>query len=131
MYKLSALLQMEKRIQNVLFTVLFFGSTLVFGQSTSATDPDISIKNTYYKKFKREVLSYSHKEYDALFFDFLSKSNDSKLILSKEDYYNYTIKIAIYSEKLGLLYKNQKESANKTKKEWFDKRYSEYVNSKK
>jgi hypothetical protein len=122
---------MKKKIHNLLIAVLFFGSTLVYAQSKPSTDPDISIKNTYYKKFKREVLSYSHKEYDALFFDFLSKSNDSKSILTKEEYYTYTIKIAIYSEKLGLLYKNKKDEANATKQEWFDKNYTEYLTSKK
>jgi hypothetical protein len=125
-----ALLQMEKKIQRLLFAVLFFASTLVYGQS-KPTDPDMSIKNSFYKKFKREVLSYSHKEYDALFFDFLSKSNDSKSLLTKEEYYTYTIKIAIYSEKLGLLYKNKKDEANATKQEWFDKNYTEYLTSKK
>lgn len=121
---------MEKKIQRLLFAVLFFASTLVYGQS-KPTDPDMSIKNSFYKKFKREVLSYSHKEYDALFFDFLSKSNDSKSLLTKEEYYTYTIKIAIYSEKLGLLYKNKKDEANTTKQEWFDKNYSDYLTSKK
>jgi hypothetical protein len=47
-----ALLQMEKKIQRLLFAVLFFASTLVYGQS-KPTDPDMSIKNSFYKKFKR------------------------------------------------------------------------------
>ena len=51
--------------------------------------------------------------------------------ITKEEYYTYTIKIAIYSEKLGLLYKNKKDEANTTKQEWFDKNYSDYLTSKK
>jgi hypothetical protein len=50
--------------------------------------------------------------------------------LTKEEFYGYTIKIAIYSEKLGLLYKDQKEIAQQAKQEWFNKSYSEYLNSK-
>ena len=66
-----------------------------------------------------------------MFFEFFQKQSDSKITLTKEEYYTYTIKIAIYSEKLGLLYKDQKEESNKAKQEWFNKSYSEYLNSKK
>ena len=65
------------------------------------------------------------------FFEFFKKQKDELLTLTKEEFYTYTIKIAIYSEKLGLLYKDQKEDAQRTKQEWIDKSYSDYLNSKK
>ena len=65
-----------------------------------------------------------------MFFDYLKKSNSTKIILTKEEYYNYTVRIGVYAEKLGLLYKNEKENALKTKKEWLDKKYETYLNSK-
>lgn len=99
-------------------------------QTTTASDPDLPLKESIYKKYKKEVQAYDKKTFDALFFEFFQKQSDSKLTLSKEEYYNYTIKIAIYSEKLGLLYKDQKEESLKSKKEWFDKTYADYLKSK-
>lgn len=122
---------MKKRIQEILFLLILLSSLSFFGQQKNTSDPDIGIKNAYYLKYKKQVLAFSHKDYDEMFFEFLAKTNDPKVVLTKEEYYTYTIKIAIYSEKLGVLYKNQKEAANKTKQEWFDKMYSDYVNSKK
>lgn len=92
-------------------------------------DTDVVLKNAFYKKYRREVLSYSHKDYDALFFDYIAKINDKTNVLTKEQYYTYTIKISIYSEKLGLLYKDKKDIATVTKQQWFDKKYADYLKS--
>lgn len=102
-----------------------------FGQDKINNDPDAPLKETLYAKYKKQVLAFDKKDFDNLFFEFFEKQNDGKLTLTKEEFYSYTIKIAIYSEKLGLLYKDQKEDAMRTKKEWFDRSYSEYLNSKK
>lgn len=111
-----------------LFSLLVFvGSLSVFAQQQSA---DAQLKENLYAKHRKEVLAYSKKDYDALFFEFFQKQNDSKITLTKEGYYTYTIKIAIYAEKLGLLYKDQKAEALKTKQEWYDKEYQTYLNSK-
>ena len=122
---------MKKRIHNILFLLLLTSCFTFFGQQKESNDPDIDIKNEYYSKYRKPVLAFSHKDYDEMFFEFLTKTNDTKKLLTKPEFYTYTIKIAIYSEKLGFLYKDQKEIANKTKQEWFDKMYSDYVNSKK
>lgn len=122
---------MKKSIDNILFILILTSCFTFFGQQTKSNDIDIDIKNEYYLKYRKQVLAFSHKDYDEMFFEFLTKANDSKKLLTKPEYYTYTIKIAIYSEKLGLLYKDQKESANKTKQEWFDKMYTDYINSKK
>ena len=121
----------KKITQIALFTFLFFVTTnnVVAQQTTS--DPDAQLKETLYKKYKKEVQSYDKNDFDALFFEFFKKQKDTSLTLTKEEFYTYTIKIAIYSEKLGILYKDQKEEAQRTKQEWFAKSYSDYLNSKK
>lgn len=122
-----------KKITRItLFTLLFFMATsFVFAQEKATSDPDVKVKEALYKKFKKEVQSYDKNDFDALFLGFFRKQNDETVILTQEEYYTYTIKIAIYSEKLGLLYKDQKEDSQRTKQEWFDKRYSDYLKSKK
>lgn len=123
---------MRKIIQIMLFSFLIFCSTSnAFGQEKTSNDPDISIKETLYTKYKKEVQAYNKKQFDTLFFEFFAKQSDKKTTLSKEEFYTYTIKIAIYSEKLGLLYKAQKEEAQKAKQDWFERSYSDYLNSKK
>ncbi len=97
----------------------------------AATSEDAQLKETLYKKFKKEVRAYDKNDFDALFFEFFKKQKDKSVTLTKEEFYTYTIKIAAYSEKLGLLYKDQKEESQKTKQEWFDRSYSDYLNSKK
>lgn len=106
-------------------------TSFVFAQEKATSDPDVKVKEALYKKFKKEVQSYDKNDFDALFLGFFRKQNDETVILTQEEYYTYTIKIAIYSEKLGLLYKDQKEDSQRTKQEWFDKRYSDYLKSKK
>ena len=123
---------MKKITQIAFFTFMFFVATKnVFAQEKTTNNPDSQQKETLYKKYKKEVQSYDKNDFDALFFDFFKKQKDKSLTLTQEEFYTYTIKIAIYSEKLGLLYKDQKEASQRTKQEWFDKSYSDYLNSKK
>ncbi len=113
----------------VLWMGMVFAVPAVHAQNSS--DPDLAMKHALYTKYRKEVLAYDKKHYDELFFAFFEKQNDPNFTLTKEEYYTYTIKIAIYSEKLGMLYKDQKEVAEQTKREWFDKRYEAYLQSKK
>ena len=122
---------MKKIIQISLFTFLFFVATDNVAAQEKSNDSDAQLKETLYKKYKKEVQSYDKKDFDALFFEFFKKQKDKSLTLTQEEFYTCTIKIAIYSEKLGLLYKDQKEEAQRTKQEWFAKSYSDYLNSKK
>lgn len=123
---------MRKIIQIAVFSFFIFASANhAFAQDKKSNDTDLDLKETLYSKYKKEVQAFDKKDFDALFFDFFQKQGDSKITLSKEEFYTYTIKIAIYSEKLGLLYKDQKVEAQRTKQEWFDKSYSDYLNSKK
>ena len=122
----------KKITQIAFFTFLLFVATNnVFAQEKATNDSDAQLKETLYKKYKKEVQSYDKNDFDALFFEFFKKQKDESLTLTKEEFYTYTIKIAIYSEKLGLLYKDQKEDAQRTKQEWIGKSYSDYLNSKK
>ena len=122
---------MKKVIQIVIFSLMMICTTInVFGQIKASNDPDIELKQTLYTKYKKQVLAYDKNDFDTLFFEFFQKQNDAKIKLTKEEFYTYTIKIAIYSEKFGLLYKNQKQESEKTKQEWFDRSYSDYLKSK-
>jgi hypothetical protein len=130
-------------IQNIkkitVFTFLFLAlANVTHAQDSSVNEQaklkateDAQLKETLYKKYKKEVQAYDKKDFDTLFLDFFKKQRDASLTLTKEEFYTYTIKIAIYSEKLGLLYKDQKEESQRAKQEWFDKNYSDYLNSKK
>jgi hypothetical protein len=122
---------MKKTIRIILFSFLFLAAGTMFAQKDTVNASDIEIKEVLYKKYKKEVQAYNKNDFDALFFEFFKKQKDQAVTLTKEEFYTYTIKIAIYSEKLGLLYKDQKEEAQRTKQEWFDKSYSDYLNSKK
>ena len=115
----------------VLFTFLVtFICNTTFAQTEVVKNSDIQLKETLYKKYKKEVQSFDKNDFDTLFFEFFQKQKDENTTLTKEEFYSYTIKIAIYSEKLGLLYKEQKEESQRTKQEWFDKNYQDYLNSK-
>jgi hypothetical protein len=121
-----------KKTVHILFFMLFYItlSYAVFAQE-KITSKDAELKETLYKKYKREVQSYDKNDFDKLFFEFFKKQKDESITLTKEEIYTYTIKIALYSEKRGLLYKDQKAEADKTKQEWYDRSYSDYLMSKK
>ena len=122
----------EKITRIPFFTLLLLLPVVsVFAQENSVKDSDYLLKETLYNKYKREAQALDKKQFDALFFEFFQKQRDKEITLTKEAFYNYTLKIAAYSEKLGLLYKDQREDSQRTKQEWFDKRYSDYLNFKK
>lgn len=122
---------MFNKVYRTLFILcLLLMTTHSVGQHQPA-DPDLQAKEALYKKYRKEVLAYDKKEFDALFLEFFKKQNDKSTVLTKDEFYTYTIKIVIYSEKLGLLYKDQKAESQQAKKEWFDRSYSDYLNFKK
>ena len=121
---------MRKLLHLSVLLFLFLCSTTIAVSQEKTSDPDAAIKEALYNKYKKEVRSYNKNDFDVLFMSFFESQNSEK-ILTKEEFYTYTIKIAIYSEKLGLLYKDQKEESERTKKEWFSKSYQDYLNSKK
>ncbi|WP_395052187.1 hypothetical protein [Flavobacterium sp.] len=123
---------MRKIVQIITLTILIFAfSATVFSQEKISNLIDGQLKESLYNKYKKEVQAYDKKQFDTLFFDFFSKQSDKKITLTKEEYYTFTVKIAIYSEKLGLLYKEQKVESLKAKQDWLEKNYQEYLDSKK
>lgn len=75
-------------------------------------------------------MNFSLKEFDALFFEFFDKKSDPNSVLTKEEFYKYTIQIAIFSDRLAALYLDQKEIAAESKKKWFAENYEDYLLSK-
>ncbi len=111
----------------LLFTVQFF-----VAQTIETNDPYMSDveKEALYLKFTKEVKNYSMKQFEELFFEYQKQSFSSE-ILTKEQFYNYTIKIAAFSERLAGLYPKEKETAMQNKKDWLSKSYGDYLQSKK
>ena len=78
------------------------------GQLTS-TPPDPN---------KKKVLNFSMKEFDELFFEYFNRKNDPNITLTKTEFYNYTVQIATFSDRLAHLYPDQKEIAATNKEKW-------------
>ena len=120
-----------KQVQfSIAFSIIFFfiaSSWTLNAQEIKVTDKDISLKETIYNENKVKVLNYSLKEFDALFFEFFDKKLDASLLLTKEEFYTYTIQIAIFSDRLAALYPDQKEIAATNKKKWFAEAYEDYL----
>ena len=121
-----------RKIPIIIFIlVLSCSKSDVLAQDKSSIDIDAFQKESIYHNYKSKVWAFDKKDFDALFFEFFQKQNNPNIVLTKEEFYTYTIKIAIYSEKYGMLYKEHKSESQKAKKEWFDKKYSDYLESKK
>lgn len=118
-----------RKIIFIFSVILFFGVSLasLYAQEKKTHSSDALLKEALYKEHKAKVLNYSLKEFDTLFFEFFDKKADPNLLLTKQEFYTYTIKIAIFSDRLAALYPDQKEIASANKKEWFAKTYEDYL----
>ncbi len=120
-----------KQVQfSIAFSIIFFfiaSCWTLNAQEKKVADKDMSLKETIYNENKVKVLNYSLKEFDALFFEFFDKKLDASLLLTKEEFYTYTIQIAIFSDRLAALYPDQKEIAATNKKKWFAEAYEDYL----
>lgn len=124
---------MSKTKLVVFCAIAFFLS--LFHQTVSAqeihvTDNDTLLKEEIYNENRVKVLNFSLKEFDALFFEFFNKKANPNLVLTKVEFYTYTVQIAIFSDRLVALYPDQKEMATETKKKWFAEKYEDYLLSK-
>ncbi|MFV5699663.1 hypothetical protein ACM55H_14950 [Flavobacterium sp. ZT3R17] len=99
-------------------------------QEKKVNTADALLKETLYNANKVKVLNFSLKQFDALFFEFFDKKTNPNLVLTKEEFYKYTIQIAIFSDRLAALYPDQKEIASENKKKWFAETYEDYLLSK-
>ncbi|MFV8345918.1 hypothetical protein [Flavobacterium sp. ZB4P13] len=117
----------------ILFSIIFFfvfSFWTVNAQGKIANSNDAFLKEAIYNENRVKVLNFSLKEFDALFFEFSDKKSNPNLVLTKEEFYKYTIQIAIFSDRLAALYPDQKEIAAENKKKWFAENYEDYLLSK-
>jgi hypothetical protein len=120
-----------KLIQLFSITLFFtFSFWSVNAQEKIVSDNDMLLKETIYNENRVKVLNFSLKDFDALFFEFFDKKSEPNLVLTKEEFYKYTIQIAIFSDRLAALYPDQKEIAAESKKKWFAENYEDYLLSK-
>lgn len=121
-----------RKIILVFSIMLFFIISLeaLQAQEKMVDNSDALLKEAIYKANKVKVLNFSLKQFDALFFEFFDKKANSNLVLTKEEFYRYTIQIAIFSDRLAALYPDQKEIAAENKKKWFAETYEDYLLSK-
>ncbi|MEO8254276.1 MAG: hypothetical protein ABI554_07785 [Flavobacterium sp.] len=114
----------------ILMLLLLFFINAVQSQEKSIAITDAALKESIYNQYKKEVLNYSMKEFEYLFFEFSDKKHQENLILTKEEFYTYTVKIAIFSDRLAALYPKEKEAAEASKKQWMSESYQDYLLSK-
>ncbi|MFV8325761.1 hypothetical protein [Flavobacterium sp. ZS1P14] len=121
-----------RKIILVFFIMLFFmiSHGALQAQEKAVDNSDTLLKEAIYKANKVKVSNFSLKQFDALFFEFFDKKANSNLVLTKEEFYKYTIQIAIFSDRLAALYPDQKEIAAENKKKWFAETYEDYLLSK-
>lgn len=122
---------LRKIILNFVIIVFFGGNEIVFCQNDVQRKTDSLQKVEYYNQYKLKVLNFTLKEFDALFFEFFTKKADPSLLLTKEEFYQYTVQLAIFSDRLVALYPTQKEIAAENKKKWLAESYENYLLGKK
>ena len=83
--------------------LLLLTYTHIKAQEIKVSSNDAILKELIYQKNKKKVSNYSMKQFDALFFEFFDKKANADLILTKEEFYEYTIQIAIFSDRLASL----------------------------
>ncbi|RKR09820.1 hypothetical protein C8C83_1471 [Flavobacterium sp. 90] len=115
----------------ILFILLIFSiSNTMHAQSKKLSIDDQLLQDSIYKSNKKKVLNFSMKEFDTLFFEYFTHKNDPNVVLTKPEFYNYTVQIATFSDRLAKLYPEQKEVAAKNKEQWLSESYEEYLQFK-
>lgn len=113
-----------------LFFFVFFVSENTLAQSKKLSLDDQILRDSLYHINKKKILNFSIKDFDKLFFEFFNKKNDSAILLTKTEFYNYTVQIAAFSDRLAKLYPDQKEVAEKNKENWLSENYEDYLEYK-
>lgn len=122
---------MRKLLQIALFTILIILiNTTTYAQNKKLSVEDQLIQDSIYKSNKKKVLNFSMKDFDALFFEYFNRKNDPNVVLTKKDFYNYTVQIAAFSDRLSSLYPDQKEVAAQNKEQWLSEIYEDYLQYK-
>ncbi|OXA79819.1 hypothetical protein SAMN05444397_10635 [Flavobacterium aquidurense] len=103
---------------------------MTYAQAKKLSVDDRLLQDSIYKSNKKKVLNFSMKEFDALFFEYFNRKNDPKIVFTKTEFYNYTVQIATFSDRLASLYPDQKEIAATNKEKWLSESYEEYLQYK-
>ena len=121
-----------RKINLIIRFILLFNifSGLLYAQAKTTNAEDGLLKDSIYNANKKKVSNFSLKQFDQLFFEFSSKKSLPDLVLTKKEFYNYTIQIGAFSDRLAVLYPEQKEVAAENKKKWFAESYQDYLLSK-
>lgn len=122
---------MRTFFQFVLFSFLILMiSNRTYAQTKKLSVDDQMLQDSIYKSNKKKVLNFSMKEFDTLFFEYFNRKNDPKIVLTKTEFYNYTVQIATFSDRLAKLYPDQKQVAAENKEKWLSESYEEYLEYK-
>lgn len=122
---------MQRLLKFVLFVFLIILiSNTTYAQVKKLSVDDQLIQDSIYKSNKKKVLNFSMKEFDTLFFEYFNRKNDANVILTRKDFYNYTVQIATFSDRLAKLYPDQKEVAAQNKEKWLSESYEDYLQYK-
>lgn len=118
-------------LSKIILSVLLFAIFITGNaQVKKISSEDKILQDSIYKSNKKKVLNLSIKEFDALFFEFFNKKSNPDILMNKIEFYNYTVQIATFSDRLALLYPEQKEVAAKNKEKWLSESYEDYLESK-
>lgn len=110
--------------------IVIVSANITFAQEIKTKNIDDLLKDSIYLANKTKVLNYSMNDFQKLFFEFNDKKFDQNVHLSKEEFYTYTVKMAIFSERLATLYPKEKEVAIESKARWLATSYEDYLLSK-
>ncbi|MBF4466763.1 hypothetical protein [Flavobacterium sp. LC2016-12] len=110
--------------------LIFSINNIAYAQVKKLAVDDQILQDSIYKSNKKKVLNFSMKEFDELFFEYFNRKNDPNITLTKTEFYNYTVQIATFSDRLAHLYPDQKEIAAANKEKWLSESYEEYLQYK-
>ena len=111
------------------FLILSISNTM-HAQNKKLSIGDRLLQDSIYKSNKKRISNFSMKDFDALFFEYFNRKNDPNIVLKKIEFYNYTVRIATFSDRLASLYPEQKEVAAQNKEKWLSESYEDYLQYK-
>ncbi|MDX6181274.1 hypothetical protein SGQ44_03870 [Flavobacterium sp. Fl-77] len=103
---------------------------ITYGQAKQLSADDKLLQDSIYKVNKEKVMDFSMKDFEELFLNYFLKRNDTKNVLTKTDFYTYTVQISMYYDRLGILYPGQKQVVEENKERWLAKSYEDYLQYK-
>lgn len=106
---------------------LLLHSNAIFSQNGKLSVDDQLLQQEILKENKLKVLNYSMKDFDTLFMEYFNRKLDPNELLTKEEFYSYTVKIAAFSDRLASLYPEQKVVAAENKEKWMSENYEDYL----